>query len=234
MVRCFSKTGQFHRDRGEEDQDAVLFGERGRYLALALADGVSACRAAGAGARAACDTAVALLLEYGDLFFSRGGEAAAEWLLDQTSYELAERFGGTGLPLEEYSSTLACVLLDRQAERCLYFSVGDSLILTAGAEGCREVAAPDVCRAGCCCTTTRNALLRAKTGTVDLADCHSLLLCSDGAWRLMYENDRLKPEVAELLQEGRGLEGYLNERENRDDCSVICCELRSTGGTGYE
>ncbi len=226
MIRSFSKTGGLHRDRREENQDAVLSGESGRFLALALADGMSSCRAAEAGAHTACRVAVDLLLAHGSRFLTFSGHKTAALLLTQILSELAALAGGDGMALEDYSSTLACVLLDKEAGRAVHCNVGDSLILAAGEHGCRVVAMPDSRRDGCCATTTAGAAGQARAGSFDTGAYHSILLCSDGAWRLMYEKNRLYPAVRRLLLRGDygGLGGYLDNQDCRDDCTFLSFE----------
>ena len=224
MIRCFSKTGNLHTGRQEENQDAILSGENGRFLALVLADGVSSCQEAGPGARVACRTAADLLLTQGTRFLMCRGRQAATMLLPQILAALTALAEEDGVPLEEYSSTIACVLLDRVEGKAAYCSVGDSLILAAGENGCRVLAMPDSHRDGCCVTTTRGAAQQARAGSFDVGDYHSILLCSDGAWRLMYDKNRLAPPVRHMLLCGNygGLSYYLNGRESQDDCTFIC------------
>ena len=185
MIRCFSKTGNLHTGRQEENQDAILSGENGRFLALVLADGVSSCQEAGPGARVACRTAADLLLTQGTRFLMCRGRQAATMLLPQILAALTALAEEDGVPLEEYSSTIACVLLDRVEGKAAYCSVA---------------------------------------GSFDVGDYHSILLCSDGAWRLMYDKNRLAPPVRHMLLCGNygGLSYYLNGRESQDDCTFIC------------
>lgn len=229
MIRCYTKTGSRHADRREENQDAVRSGEKGQLLALALADGVSSCRAAGPGARTACRAAVDALLDKGERLFTLSGKQAAAIVLSEILAALSAQAGGDGAALEEYSSTLACALVDRESGRTFYCSVGDSLILAAGGKGCQVVAMPDSRWNGCCATTTRGAAGQAQAGSFDAGAYHSIVLCSDGAWRLMYDKNRLNPAVRRLLLEGdyRGLSRYLEGCPTPDDCTLLSFEKES-------
>lgn len=228
MIIELSRTGARHSRGGQENQDAVFSGRQGHYTVISLADGVSACGAAKAGAETACAAVTGLLLKRGAFFLEFEGEKAAQLIISHVAYELERRALADGRRVEEYSSTLASVLYDGKSGKLLYFSLGDSMILAVDHGRCRVLAAPSDSTRGCCVTTTKNASAMARTGILDADGMESVLICSDGAWRELFRGNRLKPEAASLLagHEVQGLKEYLARREQEDDCTLILMDLR--------
>lgn len=218
----------YYPGQKRENQDAVCCGRSGRYSVISLADGVSSCKRAGQGARTACEAVTNLLLKRAGYFLEADQSRAARLALSHIRYELNRRAEEDSEKIEEYSSTVASVLVDKKKGRLLCLSLGDSLILAVGYGRCRVLAAPSDSREGCCVTTTRGAegLILAKVEETDFLD--SVVIFSDGAWRQMYAGSRLKPEAAALLASSdfEGLKAYLAAQDGPDDGSFAAVELR--------
>ncbi len=228
MIYQYSTMGARHAASGGDNEDALSFGENGRFAAVTLADGVSACQAARAGAVRASEVLKKMLLDKGAGLFDFSGRQIAEVTLSHILYHLerlADKSGGT---VEDYSSTISGVLFDRWEDRLLLVNVGDGMILAQGSCGSRILAMPCESSEGCCVTTTRNACVvaTAKVMTVDGLD--SVLICSDGAWRHLFEGTGLGPEAAALLsgEDWCGLAAYLDGQNCQDDCSFIALSLK--------
>lgn len=227
MIYEYSRTGARHAASGVENQDAIRFGRNERYSAIALADGVSACSEARAGAELASGELVRLLLKTDEQLRSLENRQLARFLLSRIRYQLEQRAAQEGCAPEEYSSTAAAALWDRQENRLLCFNLGDGMILAQGG-GSRILAMPSDSAEGCCSTTTQGACRMTELKLVDSAGLQAVLICSDGAWRQLFHKTRLKPEASALLEacDWAGLEAYLAGQDCADDCSFVSLELR--------
>lgn len=227
MIDMISKIGNGHSVRNEENQDAICFEENKRFSVIALADGVSSCRRAKEGATVASRALVQLLSKKGDCFLEFEKKQIAENTLSHILYELNAQSIAGERPVEEYSSTIAGALFDKKNNNLLYFNLGDSLILASGRDGCKALAMPDDSMNGCCVTTTRNAVGMINAGIIKACDLNSVVICSDGAWREMYEKNRLKPEVARFIyrNEYERLKEFLLSQNCFDDYSFISMSL---------
>ena len=161
-MNYFSVAGKHHNYELEYNQDAVLFDHNEEYCAMVLADGVSSCEQAKIGAETTCKSVASFLLEHAERLFSMGERETAGSLINHVLYSLKEIAHKSNKKVEEYSSTLACVLLDKNRNRMLYLSLGDSLITATKNNNCYVVAMPSDSRSCCCVTTTLNAGLWQK------------------------------------------------------------------------
>lgn len=223
MIDMLSKKGSRHSAQNEENQDAICFEENRTFIVMTLADGASACYKAKEGAAVTSRSLVRLLAQKGDWFFDSDNNQIARTLLFHVLYELKEQSITEGISIEEYSSTMAGVVYDKKRKALLYFSLGDSLILGTDGERCKVLAMPANSMNGCCVTTTKNAAEMMDVGIVENCDLNSVLICSDGAWREMYDKNRLKPEVAGFIcrNEYDSLKEFLSAQSCADDYSFI-------------
>ncbi|MBQ8688728.1 MAG: protein phosphatase 2C domain-containing protein [Ruminococcus sp.] len=228
MVNLFSRAGSCHGYRDAENQDAVLFRKNDRFSVITLADGISVCSAARKGAEAACAAVTDILVRKGGFFMKFDQGKTVDFLLSHILYELKKLAEQEGQAVEEYSSTIASVLVDHATGKMLCFSLGTSLILAAGNGRCRVLTVPSDSTEGCCCTTTVYAADMAQAVVTDAAAWDIVLICSDGAWRLMYDRGHLNEQVREMLlnQECARLECFIEEKECADDYSCISMNLQ--------
>lgn len=224
MVYSWSRAGV----RRQENQDVVCSGKNGRYEVISLADGVTSCQEARAGAEIASRAVTELFLRCGGYFLGSRGAETAGLALSHVLHELRCRAEADAQELREYSSTVSSVLYDRRTKRLLLFHLGDSLVIAAGGGSCRVLAVPSDSTGGCCVTTTRNAAEMAAVYVLEAGELETVFICSDGAWGRMFAQNRLRPEVRRLLAGGQrgALQAYLAEQETADDCSFISMELR--------
>lgn len=223
-MNYFSTVGKHH----EYNQDFILFDKNRSYCAMTLADGVSTCSKSRKGAEAVCYAVTEYLLRHGKRFFAMDSQEAVNCLLEYILFKLRQITEQESSLIKEYSSTMACILVDRYRNQMLYFSIGDSLILATKEDRCSVVAMPSDSRNGCCVTTTFNASTMAKVGKIDTEHIQSIIICSDGAWHLMYNRNKLNPLVKEILinQDYDKLKNFLMKKDRFDDCSFISVNLK--------
>lgn len=228
MIKELSEMGANHGGGSGENQDALCHAQNKDFCVISLADGVSACKEAKCGAEIASRAITNLLLKKGDYFLEFGNEQIAELTLSHILFELKQRAENDSQNLEDYSSTVASVLVDRKKNRILCFNLGDSIILAVGKGKCRVLAMPADSSSGCCVTTTKSATKMVSVKIFDADAMESVVICSDGAWRQMFDKNKLKPEVFSLLanNEYDGLMDFLVGQNCLDDYSFISLNMQ--------
>lgn len=232
MIKELSRAGLHHMDADGENQDAVCHGHNRNFSVISLADGVSACKEAKSGAEIASMAITNLLLKKGEHFLEFDDAQIAELVLSHILFELKRHAKGESKDVAEYSSTVASVLVDQKKKRMLCFNLGDSIILAAGKGECRVLSMPADSSSGCSVTTTRGATAMVSVKLLDTGSIDSVMICSDGAWRQMFDKNKLKPKVSNLLanNEYDGLRDFLAAQDCFDDYSFISLELRRRNG----
>lgn len=227
LIETLCHIGARHSAEQAENQDVLCSGETDRYTVISLADGVSTCKEARAGAEIASRAVTELLLKKGHYFLEFDHEQIARGIISHILYELNRRAQTDSQDVREYSSTIASVLYDKKACRLLFFSLGDSLIAATDNGKFRIIAMPADSTDGCCVTTTKHAPLLAQANKIDTDTLDAVMICSDGAWKQMYLKNRLKPEVSEMLADRRmdALREYLVRQNGPDDYSFIFTDL---------
>lgn len=228
MIKKLSEMGVHHINEDGENQDALCHAQNRNYCVISLADGVSTCKEAKSGAEIASRAITNLLLKKGEYFLEFGNEQIAEFTLSHILFELKQHAVNDSKDIEEYSSTVAGVLVDKKKKRMLCFNLGDSIIIASGKGKCRVLAMPADSLSGCCVTTTKGAATMASVRLLDASSVESVVICSDGAWRQMYDKNKLKPEVSGLLanNEYDGLRDFLMGQKCFDDYSFISLDMR--------
>ena len=223
MFFKMSRKGRYHREKNLTNQDFVTGRETDRFIVLSLADGISSCKYARKGAKIACNTAEEMLLNHGERFFSIESYDAINCILSKIRHEIEKE---AKHDIEQYSCTLICILYDKQTHKIFYFSFGDSLIMAIEKDRCKILAQPFDSRNGIPSITSRFAENIAHAGVTD-ANFESLMLCSDGAWNLMYKKGSLDTEIKKILinKNFNALKSFLKEKNGFDDCSFIAVNL---------
>lgn len=226
-IEKFSAAGTYHKNLEAENQDAVSFEQNENFAVIALADGASDCSEAKQGAETACQAAANLLLKKGEYFFSCGKSEIAELVLGHVLYELKASAEKAGQALEAYSSTLACAAFDRKNKKLLLLNLGDSLLLGVRDGNCRVLSMPADTAEGCCMTTTKGAEEKIFVEIYEHAQMDSVIIFSNGAWRALFERNRLSPMPEYFIASGRyeRLRRYLEGKNSPDDCSFVSMEL---------
>lgn len=227
MIHYFTRPGEYHNFDPMQNQDALCIAQDERYIVLTLADGVSSCRQAKAGATIACQALNDLLLHHASLLFSMEEGQITDLVLMQIHHCLKQQADKDRQDVTEYSSTLAGVLVDAQSHQVLLIQLGDSIILGTAGDKTQVLAAPADSRYGCPVTTTQNVEKTMTVNTLDWGELDSILLCSDGAWRYLFQQNIVKPEVNNWLLHRRYdcLEEYLSQQHCFDDNSFMAVDL---------
>ena len=228
MIKELSEMGTHHLDTNGENQDALCHAQNQKLCVISLADGVSTCKEAKSGAKIASRAITDLLFEKGENFLEFESEKVAEFALSHILFELKQRAKKDSKTVEEYSSTIASVLVDKKKKRMLCFNLGDSIIMAVSNGKCRVLVSPADSSSGCCVTTTKGAVTMASVNMLDTALVESVVICSDGAWRQMFDKNKLKSEVSYLLanSEYDGVKDFLIGQNCFDDYSFISFDMR--------
>jgi len=231
LISKLNRMGTHHASIHGDNEDVVYYGNNRDLYVISLADGVSACSAAKQGASIAGREITNLFLKKGTHFLEYETEQIADFALSHILYELKAQARGAARPVEDYSSTVASVLIDKKKQRMLCFNLGDSMILAAGNGKCRVLSMPADSSRGCCVTTTRHAEQKISVSLCGTGSLDSVMICSDGAWREMFLKNRLRPEVARMLADNdyAALERFLVGRNCFDDYSFISLDMRENG-----
>lgn len=237
MIKELSQMGSYHALTCGENQDALCHGKNRDFCVITLADGVSTCKQAKCGAAIASQSITNLFLKKGSYFLGFENDQIADFAISHIMSELKRHAEDTSCPVEEYSSTVASVLVDKRKNKILCLNLGDSVILAVDNRKCKVICMPADSSSGCCVTTTKRAANMATVKICDLGSMESIVICSDGAWREMFAKNRLKPEVAQMLisNEYDALRDYLNSQNCFDDYSFISLIYgRKIGGSVHE
>lgn len=228
VIKELSEMGMRHSGVDGENQDALCYAQNQNFCVISLADGVSTCKEPKSGAEIASRAITNLLFKKGDYFLEFEREQIAEFTISHILFELEQRAENDSKDVEEYSSTVASVLVDKKKKRMLCFNLGDGIIIAAGKGKCRVLAMPADSSSGCCVTTTKSAAAMVSVKLLDTSSVESVVICSDGAWRQMFDKNKLKPEVYDLLanNEYDGLKSFLAKQNCFDDYSFISLDMR--------
>lgn len=228
MIKKLSEAGKYHKETGEENQDVLCCAQNKKYSVISLADGVSTCQEAKKGAEIACRAITELFFKKADHFLEFDNELLTELVLSHILFELRRQAEADSGELADYSSTIASVLVDKRRERMLCFNLGDSIIMAAGMGSCRVLSKPADSSSGCCVTTTEGASSMASVNNFYTCDAETVILCSDGAWKQMFNKNRLKPEVFSMLSNNDydRLKDFLSRQKCFDDYSFISMDIK--------
>ena len=228
MIIEFSGTGAFHRDTNGENQDALFHAQNKEYCVISLADGVSTCKRAKTGAEIASRAITNLFFKKGPYFLEAEKKQISEFAVSHILYELKQQAEIDFSSVEDYSSTITSVLVDKVNKRILCFNIGDGIIIASRKGQCRILAMPSDSSRGCCVTTTKNVASMASVDMYDTSSIESIVICSDGAWKKMFDKNRLKPEIEKVLvnSEFDSLKSFLTEQKCYDDYSFISFRMQ--------
>ena len=227
-ITSLSMTGAYHTGINKENQDSVYHADKNGVYVISLADGVSECSEARCGAETASSAITNLLLNKGNYLLGFEKNKIAEMTLSHIKAELEYRAVSDDKDIKEYSSTVAGVFYDRKTEPLLSINLGDSMIIAVENGCCRIFSMPSDSTMGCCVTTTHNAEKDLSVNIVNASGIEAMIIFSDGAWKHLFERNRLKSEIIHIFenQEYDRLKKYLSESNSFDDCSFIALDMR--------
>lgn len=218
VIHKFSKTGSYHRELGQDNQDYLYSIEGKDYIAIMIADGATACAMGLEGAKLSCH-AIADVIEYeGSVFFNYPKEKIAYLLTEQILYYIECNKRDT-CDLKEYGSTFALVFLEKKSGRTVLVNLGDGAVLSVDEENeYSYLMRPKRYRGNPCLTTTKGAQKAMDIDVVNIPLGNTLFLCTDGFLEMLKNDavvDRLKNSDYDALN------GILFLKDNNDDCSYI-------------
>lgn len=228
LINQFSCAGAQHGFDSDLNQDVINVLHDGRYVAVSLADGVSTCSMARQGAVVACNTINDLLISKARSVFENDEKKIAKMIISQVLCSLTKQADDDNRDVTDYSSTISSVLIDKKTKHAALINLGDGMIFAIATGKINVLALPEDSSAGCCVTTTQNAYVLCDVKTIDLRILDYIVICSDGAWREMFNRNRMKPEVLSILVNGEydGLKDLLLRRKDFDDFSVVAVNLK--------
>ena len=228
VINTLSEMGTYHRHENGENQDKICYAQNRNLYVISLADGVSSCRQGKYGAEIASSSLTNLFVKKGGYLLEYENEQIAELALSYILFDLKRCAGNNNQNLEEYSSTIASVLVDKRKKRILCFNLGDGIILGITQNKCRILSMPSDSSSGCCVTTTKGATKMVSAKKIDIKDLESVMICSDGAWTQMFDRNKLKPEIFNMLvnNEYDELKEFLKNQNCFDDYSFIALDLQ--------
>lgn len=230
-IQAMSHMGQYHTDANGTNEDVVCSGQNNRLCVISLADGVSTCREAKAGADIASKAITHLFLTKGNLIMNLDNGRLADLVFSHVLHELKKQAARMGLAVEDLSCTVTSILIDKKSGKMLCYHLGDSMILAVGNGKCRVLGMPSFSTDGCIVTTTENGQRKACVSWFDARAFESVAIVSDGAWQNMFSKNRLRQDVTTMLIHGDygTLEEYLASKKCADDYSFISADTREMG-----
>lgn len=212
----------------KENQDYVLHTETDRVEIIVLADGVSSCRYSRKGAEMACLTAEKVLTEFGTQLFKLEKKLIADFIIGHVLQAFKIQQKEMCCAIEEFSSTLSFVCLDKKTNQALCFSLGDSLIYKLSDDGCILLNQPDSFSGDrSYAVTTIGVAEKVKIDIIDSNEINGIMICSDGAWRLFYNNNIFNSELWRYSKSGNYYEfkKYIDNSINMDDSTFVIMDF---------
>lgn len=208
-------------------QDCVLFEENGHVALAAVADGVSSCKNAAEGAQIACQTIKQIMTQESDYYFSCKQDCVGSLLLNYVCRVLQSAADEAGEDVMSYASTLSFVCFHKKSGKMMVFSLGDSKVFSVGETGiqCLTDSQADE-NNRCCATVTQGAEKQVQLQVFVYDGQTDYLLMTDGAWRLLYTDCRLRKDLREQIEKRnyRDLASFFENMKPTDDCSYIALQ----------
>lgn len=222
----FSQKGMYHKQNDEVCGDVVRGLDNGDFAVLVIADGVSTCSFGSEGASIVSSCA----LEYLQYQFERLHTLPKEWvnfLLKSVLERLSVVAKLHNSSVEEFSSTLLVSVVDKVRNELYYCNIGDGMLLSVENEKCPILSMPQGDGFFCPVTTTRNVLQVVDSGRKNLDEVSRVVMCTDGAWRKMYNRYTMKTEVKKQLLKNdiNEFASYMQTATDVDDSSFAIVDV---------
>lgn len=201
-ISYFNQQGLF----SNECRDSVFYIDNGSTAVYSLADGVNSKQLSKTGAKAIQEEISSFFLQEPFFIFN----APMEWVKTAVSEKIRDTLllltEGT-ISEEEFASTLLLVVISKTYNKCLWFHIGDGVILkqTAATDSPMEILsqAHNGITSKYTYTTVHQPLKKyLHCGFEELDTLKRLILATDGAILPYYSHRQISEKGQQLLQRG--------------------------------
>lgn len=223
----YTKRGTYHKNKGEMSGDVVRGVDDGQIVILTLADGVSSCTHGAEGAKISSFVS----MEYIHEQYDRLRFLPRDWvniMIRRIQERLMSISKNEGTSYEDYSSTLMVIAINKERGIIDYCNIGDGLIMSITDKKCPIICMPQGGKEGCPVITTKGIENSVEHGMLHMDTIENILICSDGTWNMMYNQNVIKPEVKERLinKNFDSFREYIKTSDSMDDCSFAIANVR--------
>ena len=217
-VASYCCHGQYHKAKGMPCEDKIKILESEKYIAVCIADGVSACINAAKGADITCEAVMDFMLREQDSLFVYSEEKNAYLLIEHILYFL-EKNVAENENIYSYSSTAAGALIDKATKQCLFFNLGDGAVLFHNNRSLQMYISPRRYDGRPCQTTTEGAYKAVEFKKHLFLEKDVFLIGTDGFLCFLNNCDNLE----QLIKAKRffDINEKINDMGENDDCSYI-------------
>ena len=217
VIKSFSKTGRYHEELKEVNQDYLHSTEEKNYLTVMVADGATACKKGLEGAKLSCEAISDIIKREGIGFFDYS-KAKAAYLLTEHILYFIEKGKNKEFDLSEYGSTVAFAVMEKKTGRTALINLGDGAILSVTDRGYDFLMWPKRYYGNPCLTTTEGADRAVRISQANLNCGDRIVVCSDGFLAQLGKERVLGPLKRNDIE---ALNDALQRECTMDDCSYI-------------
>lgn len=223
----WSDIGTYHTEHGQENQDAITSYEKDGSSVVALCDGVTSCSHAKQGADIACASISNLFMKKGEKLVLFDIKEINSKTVSHILYDLKKNAEKTEASVRDFSSTVSCVLYNKDINKLLCTNIGDSLVGAVGKNGFEVIMKPQHNPAGCYVTTTEDVEYAAETVILEADQYSSIFICSDGLWKQFFIKGQMKEDIKSFLcrEEYEQLIEKVKDCKSRDDRSIVVMKI---------
>lgn len=224
------QTGLSHIQNHQPSQDVVLNYTNSTVSILGLADGQSSKKMSAVGGQ--------VVLEHVAAFIDRVGmdSIMSYRYKDELVYDimrvirecLQEKAETSNIDIDDLSSTLVLIAIDKTSGRFVTMHLGDGIILGVHNESIICISLPDngVTSQYTWLTTSQGALNHLRINYGDIADYDRIILVSDGAYDICH-GKRIQQRARHLLLSAKqnDIIEYMLRSQHEDDATIIISDI---------
>ena len=218
IVHKYQRKGDYHTATNQECQDVISYVETEEYALAVIADGVTACKYSKIGAGLSCEAVKDFVKLEGSNLFHYPPAKTAYLLVEHILFFLERKAAMCNHDINEYASTLAFALVEKESGKTVLGNLGDGAVLLLAESGRKLLLTPKRHFGQPCLTTTGDAYKSLSLKQINLSLDDTLLLCTDGflhaSWPFL---KKLDGDVNIYEQ----LDSALDLSCEQDDCSYI-------------
>lgn len=224
------QTGLSHIQNHQPNQDVVLNYTNSTVSILGLADGQGSKKMSAVGGQ--------VVLEHVAAFIDRVGmdSIMSYRYKDELVYDimrvirecLQEKAETSNIDIDDLSSTLVLIAIDKTSGRFVTMHLGDGIILGVRNESIIFISSPDngVTSQYTWLTTSQGALNHLRINYGDVADYDRIILVSDGAYDICH-GKRVQHRARHLLLSAKqnDIIEYMLRSQHEDDATIIISDI---------